>query len=355
MQNRLSKLILCGVMLVLAGCAGGPDVAPTTYDKMRGWNNDAHFQALESFMHSCERASPPHMKGLIAKSHSISKTRWKTICNRAEAVERSKSDRAAKQFFEREFAPYNVSNRGKRNGIFTGYYIPVLNGSLTRTSRYQYPAYRVPARVHRKNSHAAITNGALRGKGYEILWLDDDVMLFFAQIQGSALVRLQSGEIVKLAYAGKNGHSYFAIGKALIEEEEIAKEDMSLQALRKWLYEAREVDKKRIMHMNRSYVYFKLERGDHVRDILGAGSVPLTGGRSLAVDDEYIPYHLPMYLNTTLPTGQNYRRLMMTQDTGGAIRGKVRGDVYFGIGEQAERKAGAMNNKGKWTILLPRP
>lgn len=355
MIKHFFKFILCGGLLVLAGCATRPDVDAVSYNDIRGWYQDAHFQALKSFMHSCERSSPPYMKGLIAKSHSISKSRWKTICNRAEAVERSGSDRAARIFFEREFTPYRISDNGDSFGTFTGYYIPVLRGSLTRSERYRYPAYRVPAGAHRKNSHARISAGALNGKGYEILWLDDDVMLFFAQIQGSALVRLESGEIVKLAYAGKNGHGYFAIGKALIEEEEIAKEDMSMQALRKWLYEARESDKKRIMHMNRSYVYFKLERGDHVRDILGAGSVPLTGGRSLAVDDEYIPYHLPLFLNTRLPTGESYRRLMMAQDTGGAIKGKVRGDVYFGIGEQAERKAGAMNNKGEWTILLPRP
>ncbi len=354
-MKHFSQLIICGLLLTLAACSPRLDIDPVGYNNLRGWERDSHFSALKSFMRSCERSSPPRMKGKMVGKFTITKQRWREVCNRAEAVERSGSDRASRLFFEREFQAYQLSNRGKKHGTFTGYYIPVLNGSLTRTARYQYPAYRVPASRHRKKSHAAIHNGALKGKGYEILWLDDDVMLFFAQIQGSALVRLESGEIVKLAYAGKNGHGYFAIGKALIEEEKIAKEDMSMQQLRRWLYEARASEKYRIMHLNRSYVYFKLERGDHVRDILGAGSVPLTAGRSLAVDDDYIPYHLPLYLNTRLPTGESYRRLMMAQDTGGAIKGRVRGDVYFGIGEQAEKKAGAMNAKGSWAILVPRP
>jgi len=189
----------------------------------------------------------------------------------------------------------------------------------------------------------------LRGK--ELLWIDDAYGSFFLQIQGSGRVRLDDGSIVGVNYENQNGHPYVAIGKTLVENQELALEDVSLFTIREWL-ENNPQRANEVLNSNPSYVFFHL-REDINEGPRGSLNVPLTAERSLAVDRKVIPLGTPVWIDTTLPDGSPYQRLMIAQDTGGAIRGPVRADVFFGNGQRAERLAGEMNQKGRLYALLP--
>jgi membrane-bound lytic murein transglycosylase A len=289
----------------------------------------------------------------------------------------------ARGFFEDWFQPYWVTDAGAADGLFTGYYEPLLFGSRDAGGRYTVPLYRAPADLVRVDlgrfdpelsgysisgriegnqfvpyySRAEIEAGALDGRGLELLWVDDAVDKFFLQIQGSGQVRLADGSLTRVGYAGQNGHPYRAIGRDLIELGALERAEVSLQSIRAWL-EANPSSATTIMDRNRSYIFFE-ERRDLGPDDgpLGAQGVPLTAGRSLAVDLRHIPLGAPLWLETTVPWPEGpapFRHLMIAQDTGGAIDGIVRGDVFFGAGARAEAAAGRMKSGGRYAILLPK-
>jgi membrane-bound lytic murein transglycosylase A len=268
-------------------------------------------------------------------------------------------------------------------GLFTGYYEPLLNGSRRFGRPYTVPLYRPPADLlhidlGRFNptlagyaiygrieggefvpyySRRDIDAGALAGRGLELLWVDDPIDKFFLQIQGSGQVRLDDGSLVRVGYAGQNGHPYRAIGRDLIEMEVLTPEQVTMPAIRAWL-ELHPNDALNIMERNRSYIFFE-ERPELAPDDgpLGAEGVSLTAERSLAVDPRYIPFGVPIWLDTTAPFPEGagpLRRLVVAQDTGSAIKGVVRGDVFWGAGERAEAIAGHMKSRGRYAILLPK-
>jgi len=285
---------------------------------------------------------------------------------------------SARRFFEDWFTAYRVSDAGNPNGLFTGYYEPLLNGSLQRTARYSVPLYRKPGDLVSVNlgdfsqdlkgkqitgrlsgnrlvpyaERAAIERGALQGKNLELLWVDDPVDAFFLQIQGSGQVRLPDGRIVRVGYAGKNGQPYFAIGRDLVARGILTRENVSLQTIRAWL-EANPGEAQALMNKNRSYVFFRSVQG---AGPIGAQGVPLTPDHSMAVDRRFIPLGAPLWLDTTDPLmpGVPLRRLVIAQDTGGAIKGVVRGDLFWGAGDRAREGAGKMKQPGRYYILLPR-
>ena len=284
----------------------------------------------------------------------------------------------ARQFFENWFAVYKVTDRGNPEGLFTGYFEPQLHGSLQKTPRFSVPLYRKPddlvtVRLGRFNKkftgqqvtgrlranmlvpyaeRAEIERGALTGKGLELAWVDDRVDAFFLHIQGSGLVRLRSGKILRVGYAGKNGQPYFAIGRELVARGALTAENVSLQTIRDWL-EANPSEAQAVMNKNRSYVFFRVIKG---AGPIGAQGVPLTAGHSLAVDRRYIPLGAPLWLDTTDPLvpGAPMRRLVIAQDTGAAIKGVIRGDFFWGAGDRARRSAGKMRQLGRLYIFLPR-
>ncbi|MGY8996612.1 MAG: murein transglycosylase A, partial [Alphaproteobacteria bacterium] len=196
---------------------------------------------------------------------------------------------------------------------------------------------------------AEIDDGALADQGLELLWVDDPIAAFFLHIQGSGRVVLPDGSEVRVGYAGQNGHVYYAIGRELVALEELTREEVSLQSIRAWLHENpdRTFD---IMATNPSYIFFDQVDGEGP---IGAQGVPLTPGRSLAVDRAFYALGVPVWLATKLPDDQPWRRLMVTQDTGGAIKGPVRGDIFFGGGDWAEWNAGHMKGQGAIWVLLP--
>lgn len=357
-------------------------LAPATFAELPGWGDDAVGEAIPAFLRSCaklaripddERVGRGEAPGGIAAD-------WRAACAAAAAV--SPTDAAAaRAFFEAEFVPFLASNNGDPVGRFTGYYEPLLRGSKRRHDAYQVPLYRRPpdlvtvelaqflddARgrrlagrvVDRKlvpyDTRAEIVAGSLAGKGLELVYVDDAIDAFFVQVQGSGRVRLDGGDEVRIGYAATNGHRYTAIGRVLIAEGHLTRESVSMQAIRAYLV-AHPERTDEVLNQNASYVFFDFISGDAP---LGSQGVPLTAGRSLAIDRNFIPQSAPLWLDTHAPlpgvdAEQPYRRLVIAQDTGGAILGPVRGDIYFGGDEAAADVAGRMKGRGRYFILLPR-
>jgi len=353
-------LSLC-LLAAMSGCAlfrpaDHFESRPVAFEALDGWSDDYHSQALATFLSAC----PSLIKGTRGATGGsgirVDAGLWQSLCADAMSVPRD-NNLAARAFFERRFAPYRISNNNKETGLFTGYYVPTLYGSLTRKKAYAYPLYRMPPEVKNGSpylSHADIAGGALAGRGLELLWVDDPVMLFFTQVQGSGRVRLDNGMQMLVGYAGKNNHPYVSLGKIMGDEGLLPKDGINFYTIRRWLYDHPERAFE-LMQRNPSYVFFK--RLDQPGAVGAIGSV-LVPQRSLAVDNRYIPYGLPLFLETDLPAlpqqpAQRFHRLMLAQDTGGAIRGPVRGDVFFGEGSQAEYFAGNMKGRGVYTLLVP--
>lgn len=364
--RALARAVGASTLLLLAACAGSPpvqtsqggyrprvtldQVAPE-YRTLAGWIDDDHAQAVPAIQRTCRwvKSQPPG-KAIGPLRSAGTTDDWRPIC--AAAAELPAGDpEAARQFFERFFAPVSLSPG--EEGLFTGYYEIELRGSWTRTDRYTIPLYRPPVRgKHGLPSRARITDGALAGRGLEILWVDDPIDAFFLEIQGSGRVRMTDGSEVGLSYAGQNGHSYYPIGRYIIDRGDATPDQMSLQLIRRWLKDHPD-EARRVMNLNPSYVFFKLRNDGGPR---GARNMELTPGRSLAVDAEHIPLGVPLWLevrNAPVPAGE-IRRLVVAQDTGGAIKGPVRGDLFWGHGSEAEEGAGVMKARGRYTMLAPR-
>lgn len=271
---------------------------------------------------------------------------------------------------------------GAGDGLLTGYYEPLLTGARTPDARHRVPLYRPPpdlvavdlaafaadlagrrvtgrveaGRLVPYSDRAAIDAGALAGRDLELLWVDDPVAAFFLHIQGSGRVRLPDGSLIRVGYAGQNGRPYRAIGRDLIELGALTPETVSLQTIRTWLL-ANPGAAPAVMQKNPSFVFFRdLGPVDDGEGPPGAQGAPLTPGRSLAVDTAHVALGTPVWLDTTAPWPDGpgpLRRLLVAQDTGGAIKGALRGDVFFGAGEDAEHTAGHMRSPGRWWVLLP--
>ena len=360
----------------------GPAVSfyPISTRSLPGWGDGRETAALRAFLLSCSRINkaPPFQVMLSGAPIAGQARHWQAVCRMAAQLGRNVSPVAARRFFENWFSAYQVTDQGNPDGLFTGYFEPLLNGSLKKTPRYSVPLYKKPndlvtvqlgefnkalkgeqitGRVRANKlvpyaKRAEIESGALSGKGLELVWVDDPVDAFFLQIQGSGLVKLPSGKILRVGYAGKNGQPYFAIGRELVVRGALKMEDVSLQTIRAWLL-ANPAEARAVMNKNPSYVFFRVIEG---AGPIGAQGVPLTAGHSLAVDRRYIPLGAPLWLDTIDPLvpGSPLRRLVIAQDTGGAIKGVVRGDFFWGAGERARNGAGKMKQPGRFFILLPR-
>lgn len=377
-------LIAAVAVLALASCtttAPKDDAAdrvvlkPVVYSALPNWQADDHAQALKVFLVSCgamnKRPADAAMQGGFAGTLA----QWQTVCAAAAQVPAGDVT-AARTFFENTFAPYEVRGNKGAEGMFTGYYQPELRGSLTQGGKYQTPLYARPAdlvsvnlgdfvpelkgktvqgRVVGENlkpyyTRTEIENGALKDSGIPVVWVDDPVDAFFLHIQGSGVVTLQDGTQVQVGYAAQNGHSYHAVGKTLVERGALTKDEVSMQSIRAWL-EKNPQEAASLMNTNNSYVFFRKLDGTGP---LGAQGVPVTAGRSLAVDRTLMPYGLPLYLDAEEPDTGRITRLMIAQDTGGAIKGAVRGDYFWGAGDVAADKAGRMKSKGRYFALLPK-
>jgi membrane-bound lytic murein transglycosylase A len=351
---RAAILALAGAVF-LAGCqpTGAPvGITPGDlgFGQLAGWSEDNVAAAVPAFLKSCRTflaqgdAAPLDPKVKSGDFGTVGE--WRSVCDAATRL--SGTNAAARQFFETAFVPVPVTNRGDPSGLFTGYFEISLNGSRQRMGPFQTPIYRRPPDP-RAYSHAEIGDGALAHKGLELVWVDDPVGAFFMQIQGSGLIRLQDGSAMRLGYDGGNGRPYIAIGRLLVERGEVPLSEMTMDRLRQWIVSHSAVGTT-LMRENPSYVFFKeIDEGP-----LGSEGVVLTAERSLAVDRAFVPLGVPIWLDAEERfTPGVIRRLAVAQDTGGAIKGAVRGDLFWGSDETAASRAGAMNATGRYYMLLP--
>jgi len=340
-------------------------LVPVDFSALPGWSDDDLTAAFGAFLEGCTALR--------------SQTRWSAVC--AEGTTVPATDVAAqRQFFETSFVPHRVLGADPdAAGLLTGYYEPLLHGSRTPDARNRHPIHAAPddliavdlagvapdtrnirlrGRVQGRKlvpywSRAEIDAGKAQLEGRELLWVDDAVELFFLQVQGSGRVRLTDGSTVRVGYADQNGHPYRSIGRALVDRGELPLEKASMQGIKAWA-QANAARLPALLAENPSYVFFReMPAGDG--GPVGALGVPLTAGRSIAVDPTSVPLGAPVYLSTTWPNSTlPLERLTMAQDTGGAIRGAVRADFFWGFGAEAGEQAGRMRQSLKMWVLLPR-
>lgn len=311
----------------------------------------------------------------------IKRIEWQEVCTAARSVNEA-DPLAVRNFFETRFVPNRVINGdGTDQGLVTGYYEPLLRGSRRRGGPYQTPLYKAPddlVIVDLASVYPELKGMRLRGRlagkrllpyptraeiardsamaGRELLWVDNAIEAFFLEVQGSGRVRLaENGETVRVAYADQNGHPYKSIGRYLVDKGEMTLDQASAMTIKNW-YLANPARRQELLNANPSVVFFKEEQvASPEEGPKGALGVPLTGGRSIAVDPQTLPLGAPVYLATTRPgSNQVLQRLMLAQDTGGAIRGGVRADFFWGFGSEAGEQAGRMKQPGAMWVLLPR-
>jgi membrane-bound lytic murein transglycosylase A len=331
-------------------------IEPIGFDRLSGWTQDHISAAVPVFLKSCARFSTrADLAPLDAAAVRVDFGRvgdWRALCEAAQALP-SGDDAAAREFFETGFIPFAVADYGNPEGLFTGYYEIELNGSRQRHGRYQTPLYRKPPDLGPEPpTRAEIEDGALAGRGLEVLWVDDPIDVFFLQIQGSGRVRLNGGGTVRVGYDGQNGRPYVPVGRLLIERGVIPRDKLTMAAIRSWMKQNPEAGAA-LRRENPSYVFFREIKGDGP---IGAEGVALSAERSIAVDRAFVALGVPVWLEADerFAAPESVRRLMVAQDTGGAIKGPVRGDVFWGTGDAAGSRAGVMNASGRYYLLLPR-
>ncbi len=393
-QTTRLNIVLLGVAVAVAIAVGGwlapmpsRPVAPltlteTTFAHLSGWHEDAIGESLAALRRSCVKLAARADDDVWQFGPiSIAGHDWRQPCATADKLNPDDHD-AARDYFEAAFVPFVVAAGANPVGLFTGYYEAALKGARQPSAVYATPlrappddvvtidlgAFRDALRGQRLSgrvvgrrvvplpSRADIENGALANVAPPLLWVDDPVDAFFLHIQGSGRVNLDDGATVRVGYAGQNGHPYTAIGRVLVENGALAREQVSMQSIRQWLA-AHPDQAAEIMNSNASYIFFRELDGDGP---IGAQGVALTVGRSLAVDRDLIPLGTPLWLDIEVPAidpgapDRPWQRLVMAQDTGGAIRGPVRGDVFWGYGGDAAAVAGRMKHAGRYYALIPR-
>lgn len=338
---------------------------PVSFSDLKGWEDDDMTDAFHAFLESCNTLKDkPESKNIKIPCQ---------LARNNEALVQNDFTQA-RLFFEKIFRPYFISVGDKQKALLTGYYQPVIEGSLKPDPSYPHPLYGLPTDLvtvdlklfHSEPSgrlvgrvregrlvpyydRAAIVGGALAGRGLEILWTKSPLDVFFLQIQGSGRVVLEDGKTLLVGYAGGNGHAYTSIGKILIAEGYLSKNKVTMFSIRDWL-ESNPTRSEQILNQNKSYVFFHIIEG---REVVGSAGAPLTAMRSLAVDSDNIPLGYPLWVETELPNHIPFNRLLVAQDTGSAIKGALRGDLFFGSGKTAEWYAGHMKSDARFYVLIP--
>ena len=347
---------------------------PAKWEDIEGYTEDDINVAWPAWLQSCSA-----LKNITQNNQQP----WLAACNAAGALSKSNkqpSKQEVQAYFVEFFNVYSTSNADDTNtGLITGYYQPLLKGSRNKSSQYPHPLYKQPAdliTVDLGETYPELKNKRVRGKikgnklvpyptraeietatsplaGNELVWIDDQVEGFFLQVQGSGIVQLDNGQTMQVGYSDQNGQAYNSIGRVLIERGELTKDQAGMQGIKDW---ARNNPQKLrdLMNTNPSYVFFR-ELPAGLSGPLGALGVPLTAERSVAIDPRYVPLGAPVFLSTTLPNSNKpLKKFMLAQDTGGAIKGGVRADYFWGAGETAGKQAGSMKQQGKIWVLLPK-
>lgn len=358
---RFPPVFLSFLLLTLAACSFGTAEPERIFLKkvdiasIKGWEADNHVEPFGAFLKSCAAFATMRDSEVVGREGLLTTASvWKELCRKAVLLPAG-DELATRKFFEDEFIPFRLSSDQKAHALLTGYYEPLLSGSRTQSRPFLYPVYHMPD-FPVNYSREDIDHGALQDRVPIIAYVDDPVQLFFLHVQGSGSIQLNgSGEVIRVGYAGSNGKNYTSIGKILVEKGMLKKKDVTMQSIRQWLYDHPK-EMWQTLWQNPSYIFFQELNGGPY----GAQRVALTPNRSLAVDRNYIPLGMPVFMDTVIQgtTAENpfiiTRRLMIAQDTGSAIRGPMRGDIFFGSGYAAGELAGRLKSGGDLVLLLPR-
>lgn len=392
-RSRARLIFAFCLIVVFAGIAAwlwwyptpakGPlHLSPVRFADLKGWADDDLTLALPAFARSCAAVLKKPLSEADATGYGGTPADWAPIC---QSIPRNPSKENARRWFESNFMPFAIKAGETTDALFTGYYEPQLRGSRVRHGAYQTPIYALPSdlidvdlglfrpifrdekivgRVIGNRLVPYATRGEIDSDGLAhaatLFFADDPIAVFFLHIQGSGRIVLENDAIERVAYAGQNGWPYTPIGRVLVQEGALPKEGLSMQVLRAWM-KAHPREAKSLMERDLSYVFFKeAPLGDPSLGSPGAEGVPLAPGRSLAIDRRFNPLGAPFFVVAKTPDPDPARpdhafaRLLIGQDTGGAIRGPLRGDLFFGYGKDAEAVAGRMKAEGKLYVLLPK-
>ena len=353
------------------------NIFPVDYSEVPGWKRDDLSETLPVLIRSCGKIKNLDKNKPLGEHSQMGRVSdWLPICNAAQMI-RPGNETEARYFYESRFLPYTVANNQNRQGLFTGYYEAELHGAFGPDARYRYPILARPKDIinvdlvvfkekYRDSkisgriegnilvpyyTRAEIEDGALKGRKLETMWVDSAIDAFVLHIQGSGRILLPDGSYVRVGFDGRNGHRYTSIGRELVASGAMRLKDVTMPAIRQWM-ENNPVSAIDLMRKNKSFIFFKVSKDSGP---VGAQGVVLTANRSLAVDRDYYPMGIPIWLDTTVPgSREKMQRLVITQDTGSAIKGPVRGDFFWGNGPQAEINAGIMKQKGEMYLLLPK-
>jgi membrane-bound lytic murein transglycosylase A len=321
-------------LLVMALMAGPVSAEMLDFDALDGWYDDAHGEALVTFLRTCDLIDSPD---------------WQPVC--ALAADVPQDDVSARSFFELFFRPVVV---GTPPALFTGYFEPELDGSPVRTGRFQYPIYRRPPELRdgvQYHSRAAIEAGAISGRRLELAWLDDPVDVYFLQVQGSGRIRMTDGSVMRVGYAGANGHAYRSIGQEMVRRGTHTADQVSAPEIAAYV-RANPRAGERLMNTNPSFVFFRrITTLDPEDGPIGAMGRSITTLRSVAIDPRFTTLGAPVWVEKD--GFAPIRRLMIAQDTGGAIKGMQRADIFYGTGARAGTDAGTVKDPGRMVLLLP--
>lgn len=304
------------------------------FSDLDGWQDDDHAFAFSVFVNTCPDLDEPD---------------WTVLC----AVAQSQTPETARSFFELFFRPVLIEDDA--SALFTGYFEPELNGSRFPTARFKYPLYKIPPEARAQNPWLSrrelLSSGVMDNRGLEIAWVDDPVELFFLQIQGSGRIRLPDGQTLRVGYGGANGQPYRSIGVELVRRGLFDAHQVSADVIKAWVRRNPAAGEELLFH-NPSYVFFReVSHVDAEKGPLGAMNRSVTAQRTIAVDPAYVPLGAPVWVEKDGAVPM--RRLMVAQDTGSAIKGAQRADIFFGTGDEAGREAGKLRDPGRMMVLLP--
>ncbi|HDV5686979.1 TPA: murein transglycosylase A [Legionella pneumophila] len=387
MKSKLIYLTVALAAIILSAAvwwwlqSPKPTFRQVSFKHLPGWENAQLKKSLETFQTSCRaflKQNPERVVG--TEQIDLQAKDWHPACRAALKIN-PVDEQSSKVFFEKWFAPVEFYDDKPVKGLFTGYYMPLIKGSYTKSEEFSIPIYELPSNLvtvdlglflpNLKNkkiigriagnkvvpfyTREEINKGAIKSTARVLVWIHSPVDRLFLEIQGSGIIELEDGKRIFIGYDGQNGAPYTAIAGVLIKKGIMTKHNASMQRIKKYL-EAHPKQMDKIINQNKSFVFF---RKLSLEAALGSQGVALTPGYSLAIDKQWIPMGAPLWLNTTRPDSKNpdvnkpMQRLMIAQDTGGAIRGKVRGDVFWGGGDKATLIAGHMKNEGHYWLLLP--
>ncbi len=333
--RRPATALAAAVAVTLAAKAPPAQGRSLEFEDLAGWSRSDMRPALTIF-----RAGCAHMEGAA----------WARVCSEAPGAAVGRT--AARTFFEKHFRPVLV---GGGRTLFTGYYEPELEASPVQTPVFGYPIYRKPPELRPGTvwySRATIENrGLLRHRGLALAWLADPVDVFFLQVQGSGRLRMPDGSVLRVGFAARNGRPYRSVGMEMVRRGILPRAKVSAQRIRAWVRAHPEAGRKLLQH-NPSYIFFRKLDLPASSGPIGAMGIPITAGRSLAVDPAHVPLGAPVWIETD--GARPIHRLMVAQDTGTAIRGPRRADVFIGPGAAAGRIAGSMRDRGRMVVLMPR-